>query len=142
MTRFRQVSWQQEIGEFKYMRQIRFGRFFVICILQLIFQWIDLLLGGRRRGFLPSSSISFSIIRFSVILYLYSSSVLFYLSFYCRYLMNMAQNSFIVLFACIYSYSTLNLSQSKNNRIVTFNWGSKQALVYSYKFELSAPITL
>ena len=41
------------------------------------------------------------------------------------------------LFMLIYSYSTLSLSQSESNLAVILIWGSKQALVFSYKFELS-----
>ena len=43
---------------------------------------------------------------------------------------------FYCLFARIYSYSALSLNQSKNNRVVTFNWRSKQALVFIHKSEL------
>ena len=42
-----------------------------------ILQWIDLPLGGWRRGFLPSSLVSFLITHWRVILCLYSSSLLF-----------------------------------------------------------------
>ena len=49
---------------------------------------------------------------------------------------------FYRLLARIYSYSALSLSQSKNNRAVTFNQGSKQVLVFSYKFELSTLIPM
>ena len=44
---------------------------------------------------------------------------------------------FYCLSACIYSYSALSLSQSKNNRAITFIWGSKQPLVFIRKSELS-----
>ena len=44
---------------------------------------------------------------------------------------------FYHLFARTYSYSTLNLSYSKSNQVIIFNWGSKQALVFIHKSEFS-----
>ena len=41
------------------------------------------------------------------------------------------------LFALIYSYSALSLSQSKSNLVVILIKGSKQALVFSHKSKLS-----
>ena len=41
------------------------------------------------------------------------------------------------LFVLIYSYFVLSLSQSKSNLAVILIWGSKQALVFTHKFELS-----
>ena len=46
------------------------------------------------------------------------------------------------LFALIYSYSTLSLSQSKSNLAVILIWGSKQAIVFSHKSELSIGIRM
>ena len=48
-----------------------------------ILQWINLPVGGRRRGFSPSSSVISLIIRLGVILWLHFSSLLFQPSFYC-----------------------------------------------------------
>ena len=130
-TRFCQNSWQQELGGLKYIGQTRIGVSFVIRVLQLILQWIDLPLGGRRRGFSLSFLISSWITRLGVILCLHPSSLIFD---------EYGLQQFYHLFACIYSYSVLSLSQSKSNRAITFNWGSKQALVYSHIFELSIGI--
>ena len=41
------------------------------------------------------------------------------------------------LFALIYSYSALSLNQSKSNLAVILIWESKQAFMFSHKFELS-----
>ena len=41
------------------------------------------------------------------------------------------------LFAHIYSYSALSLSQSRSNLAVILIWESKQTLVFPHKFELS-----
>ena len=49
---------------------------------------------------------------------------------------------FYCLFACIYSYYALSLSQSKNNRAITFIWGSKQPLVFIRKSELSEGLSV
>ena len=118
------------------MGQISLGGSFVIRVLQLTLQWINLPLGGQWRGFSPSSLVSSSITRLGVILCLHLSSLLFQLSFYCCYLMKMAQSS--LLFVCSHSlFFHTQLSQSKINRAVIFYLGSKQALVFLYKFELS-----
>ena len=53
-------------------------------------------LGERWRGFTPSTSVSSSITHWHVILYLYSSSLLFQLSYYCCVILNMAQSSLFV----------------------------------------------
>ena len=111
------------------MGQTRLGGSFVICVFQLILQQIDLPLGGRRRGFSPSSSFSFSITHQRVILYLHSTSLLFQLLFYCCDLMNMAQSSYIVCSLALL-YSALSLSQNKINRAVILIWGSKHLLCF------------
>ena len=61
----------------------RLGGSFVICVLQLYSLVDQFRLGGSRRGFSPSSSVSSSITRLGVILCLHLSSILFKLSFYC-----------------------------------------------------------
>ena len=61
----------------------RFGGYFVICVLQLYSLVDRFRLGGLRRGFLPSSSVSTSITHLSVILCLHLSSLFFKLLFYC-----------------------------------------------------------
>ena len=111
------------------MGQTRLGGSFVICVFQLILQQIDLPLGGRRRGFSPSSSFSFSITHQRVILYLHSTSLLFQLLFYCCDLMNMAQSSYIVCSLALL-YSALSLSQNKINRALILIWGSKHLLCF------------
>ena len=65
------------------MGYTRFGGSFVICILQLYSLANQFRLGGLRRSFSPSSLVSSSITCFGVILFLYLSSLLFKLSFYC-----------------------------------------------------------
>ena len=87
-------------------------------------------LGGRRRGFSPSSSVSSLITHRRVILCLHSSSLLFYLSFYCCVIMIMGQSSLFV-YPLALLYSALSLSQSKINRVVTLIWGSKQLLCFN-----------
>ena len=111
------------------MGQIRLGGFFVICVLQLILQWIDLPLGGWRRGFSPSSLVSSSITYWCVILCLhYSSLLLLLLVYYCE-LMNMTQSSYIVCSLAFTLFRTL-LSQSKINRVIIIIWGFKQLLYF------------
>ena len=69
--------------------------FYYLCILTDCL--IDrLLLGGRWRGFSLSSSVFSSITHRRVILCLHSSSLLFYLSFYCYIIMIMNQSSLFV----------------------------------------------
>ena len=87
-------------------------------------------LGKRRRGFSPSSSVSSSITHRRVILCLRSSSLLFYLSFYCCVIMIMGQSSLFV-YPLALLYSALSLSQSKINQVVTLIWGSKQFLCFN-----------
>ena len=58
----------------------RLGGSFVICVLQLYSLVDQFRLGGSRRGFSPSSSVSSSITRLGVILCLHLSSLLFKLS--------------------------------------------------------------
>ena len=65
------------------MGYTRFGGSFVICILQLYSLVDQLRLGGSRRGFSPSSSVSSLITRLDAILCLHLCSLLFKLSFYC-----------------------------------------------------------
>ena len=66
-----------------------------------------LLLRGRRRGFTPSTSVSSSIIHRRVILCLHSSSLLFYLSFYCCVIMIMGQSSLFVYLLTFTLFCTL-----------------------------------
>ena len=61
----------------------RLGGSFIIRVLQLYFLVDRFRLGESQRGFLPSSSITFSITHLCVILCLHLSSLLFKLSFYC-----------------------------------------------------------
>ena len=63
--------------------ETRLGGSFVIRVLQLYSLVDRFCLGGSRRGFLPSSLVSSSIIRLGVILCLHLFSLLFNLSFYC-----------------------------------------------------------
>ena len=60
-----------------------------------ILQQIDLPIGGRRRGFSPSSSISYLITRLSVILWLHPSSLTLVLYFYCLLIMHQSSYQFI-----------------------------------------------
>ena len=101
-----------------------------------ILQWIDLLLEGRRRGFSLSSLVSSSITRLGVILWLHLSSLTLVLQFYCLLFMFMHQSSYRFVALHLLLFRT-QISQSKSNLAVFFNWGSKQTLVYSHNFELS-----
>ena len=65
------------------MGYTRLGGSFVICVLQLYSLVYRLPLGGRRRGFSLSSSVSSSITRLGVILSLHLSSLTRVLYFYC-----------------------------------------------------------
>ena len=78
----------------------------------------------------------FSITHRRIILYLYFSSLTPMLSFYCYVLMNMAQSSFII-YPLIFTLFRTQISQSKSNLVIIFNWESKQALVFSHIFKLS-----
>ena len=71
-----------------------------------ILQWIDLPLGGQRRGFSPSSPVSFSITRFGVILWLHLSPLLLCFNFIVCYLC-LCTRVVIGLLRFICSYSTL-----------------------------------
>ena len=64
------------------MGQTRLGGFFDICVLQIYFLVDQFRLGGLRRGFSPSSSVSSSITRLGIIVCLHLSSLLFKLSFF------------------------------------------------------------
>ena len=86
-------------------------------------------LEGRRRGFSPSSSVSSSITHWRVMLYLHLSSLTLVLYFYCLLFIFMHQSS-IGCLCFIYSYFHTQISQSKSNLAIIFNWGSKQALVF------------
>ena len=101
-----------------------------------ILQQIDLLLEGRRRGFSLSSLVSSSITRLGVILWLHLSSLTLVLYFYCLLFMFMHQSSYQFVILHLLLFRT-QISQSKSNLAVFFNWVSKQALVYSHNFELS-----
>ena len=136
-TRFREASWQQELGGLKYIGQTRLGGSFVIHVFQLYSLVDQLPLGGRRRGFSPSSSISSSITHLSVILSLHLSSLLLSFNFISLIMDEYGLGQCYRLFALIYSYSIVSLSQSKSNLAVILIWGSKQVLVFSHKFELS-----
>ena len=111
------------------MGQTRLGGFFVICVLQLILQWIDLPLRGQRRSFSPRSSVSSSITHRSDILCLHYSSLLFQLLVYYCKLMNMTQSSYIVCSLAFTLFRT-QLSQSKINRVIILIWGFKQLLYF------------
>ena len=100
-----------------------------------ILQWIDLPLGGQRRGFSPSSSFSSSITRLGVILWLHLSSLTLVLYFYCLLFMLMHQSSYRCIVLHLLLFCT-QISQSKSNLAIIFYWESKQALVFSHKFEL------
>ena len=115
------------------MGQTRLGGSFVIRVLQLILQWIELPLGGQRRGLSLSSLVSSSITHQHVILCLHSSSLLFQLSFYCCDLMNMAQSSYIVYLLAFTLFHTQ--FKSKINRAIILIWESKQLLCFN-TFEL------
>ena len=119
------------------MGQTRLGGSFVIHVLQLILQWIDLLLGGQRRGF----SFEFFDFLFDNTSWCYLVFASFFPTLLAFILLlifvEYGLELFYHLFARIYSYFALSLSQSKNNQAVTFYQGSKQALVFSHKFELS-----
>ena len=95
-----------------------------------ILQWIDLLLGEQRKGFSLSSSVFSSITRLGVILQLHLSSLILVLYFYCLLFMFMHQSRIgsLRIFTFV---SALRLSKSKSNLAIIFNWGSKQALVFS-----------
>ena len=71
------------------MGQTRLGGSFVIRVLQIYFLVDQLPLGGRRRGFSPSSSVPSSITRLGVILWLHLSSLTLVLYFYCLLFMFM-----------------------------------------------------
>ena len=93
-----------------------------------ILQWIDLLLEGRRIGFSPSFSVSSLMTHLGVILWLHLSSLTFLLYLYFLLFMFMHQSSyqFIVLHLLLFH---TQISQSKSNLAIIFNWGSKQTLV-------------
>ena len=50
-TRFREALLEQELGGLRCIGQIRLEGSLATYVSQLIFQWIDLPLGGRWRGF-------------------------------------------------------------------------------------------
>ena len=82
-TWFREVLLEYELGGLRYRGQIRLGGSLAnLCILTdcLVDRFP---LGGRQKGFSPSSSVSSSIIHQHVILCLHLSSLLFYILFYC-----------------------------------------------------------
>ena len=124
---------EQELEGLRYIGQIRLGGSLAICVSQLIVQWIDLPLLGRRKGFFPSSSVSSLITHRRVILYLHLSSLTLVLYFYCLLFMFMHQSS-IGCLHFIYSHFRTQISQSKSNLAIIFNWGSKQALVFFNTF--------
>ena len=72
------------------MGYTRLGGSFVIRVLQLHSLVDQFRLGGLRRGFLPSSSVSFSITRLDVILCLHPSFLLFKLVVYCSLWLDIA----------------------------------------------------
>ena len=90
----------------------------------------DNIFGGQQRGFSPSSSISSSITHQRVILFFHS---LFPYS--CALLLLLVVHAYAL--EQFYWFIALHLllfrtqiSQSKSNLAVIFNWGSKQALVF------------
>ena len=67
------VSWNLEgLGT---LGRLGLKGLFNICVLQLYSLVDQFSLGGSWKGFSPSTSVSFSIIRLSVILYLHFSSL-------------------------------------------------------------------
>ena len=64
----REICWQQELGGLKYIGQTKLGGSFVIHVLQLYSLVVQFQLGGSRKGFSSSSSVSSSIKRLGVIL--------------------------------------------------------------------------
>ena len=116
--------WQQELRRLKYIGQIGFGGSFVIRVLQLYSLVDQLPLGGWRRGFSPSSSVSSSITRLSIILCLHLSSLTLVLYFYYLLFMFMHQSSYRFIALHLLLFHT-QISQSKSNLAVIFNWGSE-----------------
>ena len=118
------------------MGQTRLGAFFVICVLQLYSLVDRFRLGGSQRGFLLSSLVPFLVTHLCVILCLHLSSLTLVLYFYCLLFMFMHQSSYRFIALHLLLFRTQK-SQSKSNLVVIFILGSKQALVYSHKSELS-----
>ena len=94
-----------------------------------ILQWINLPLRGWRRDFLPSSSISSSITRLGVILWLHLSSLTLVLYFYCLLFMFMHQSSyrFVAFHLLLFR---IQISQSKSNLTVILIGGQNKLLCF------------
>ena len=121
--RFQEASWQQELGRLNYIGQTRFGGFFVIHVLQL-YSLVDRLpLGGWQRGFFAEF--------FNFLFDNTSRCYLVFASFFPTlklYFISLIIDEYGLeqcyrLFALIYSYSALSLSQSKSNRAIIFIGG-------------------
>ena len=92
----------------------------IFMYFNFILQWIDLPLRGQRRGFSLSSSVSSSITRLGVILWLHLSSLTLVLYFYCLLLMFMHQSSYWCIAIHLLLFRT-QISQSKSNLGIIFN---------------------
>ena len=95
-TWFREALLEQKLGGFRCIGQIRLGGSLANPCILTDYLVDRLPLGGRQRGFTPSTLISSSITHRRVILCLHFSSLLFYLSFYCCVIMIMGQSSLFV----------------------------------------------
>ena len=125
------------VWRLKYIGQTRLGGSFVIRVLQFYSLVDRFRLKGSQKGFSPSSSISSSITHLGVILWLHLSSLTLVLYFYCFLFMCMHQSrSMIALYLLLFR---TQISQSKSNLavILFYFFGSKQALVFQHKSELS-----
>ena len=76
-TRFREALLELELGRLRCIKQIRLGGSIAIPCIPTDYLVDQLPLGGRQRGFMPSTSVSSSITHWHVILRLHSSSLLF-----------------------------------------------------------------
>ena len=126
--RFSITSLEQELGGLRYIRQIKLGESLANSCISTDCLVDRLLLGGRRRGFTPRTSVSSSITHRCVVFVFASFFPTLQLSyFYCVILwlrvVYLFNHSLLLFFA-------LNISQSKIYRVVIFNLGSKQLLCF------------
>ena len=104
--------------------------FLLFVYFNFILQLIDLPLGGRQRGFSPSSSISSSITRLGVILWLHLSSLTLVLYFYCLLFLFMYQSSYRFIALHLLLFRT-QISQSKSNLTVILIGGLNKLLCFT-----------
>ena len=121
---YREALLEQELRRLRYSGQIRLGGSLANLCIPTDCLVDRLPLGGQQRGFLQSSSISFSITHRPVILCLHLSSLHFYILVYYFVFLIMDLSSLFVLYARIYTIPHLELNQCKIYQFVTLIWGS------------------